>query len=258
MSIKVYEAYRVAKGTDPFDLLWDIKRRALAAAKAKLTPLFHDILDGKSHTNHLRSQEQSKLFEAWVDREGHEAKIKGSPLRLYSEWMQNHCPPELKAEKGVYAVSNAEILEANKREVADGVKPGALDIDTWMRTKYGAQLTRYQRDTWALDVAVTMRRYRSKFYLLPYCDRACLLGGILNFMAHDERLEDFSYWNNTDPPEEVSSQEWTWRGTVWKDLTKDELWAEYLTLDIVSWAGWTDVSPAFDIIDERQRTGAGK
>lgn len=253
MSIKVYEAFRVARGADPFDLLWDIKRRGRAAAKAKLTPLFDDILDGKSHTMHLRIEEQNKLFDAWV-KGRHDPGEKVEPLRLYSEWIRDHCPDELRTEKGVYAVSNQEILAASKRTVAHGVKPSALDVDWWMHHKYGEQLTIFQRDIWALDVAVTMRRYKNRFYLIPYCDRGCLLRGTLEFMDDDERLEEFGYWDNTDPPEEVSSAQWAWRGTVWRHLTEHENWTEFVTTDIVSWLGWSDVSPVMDVMRSRNET----
>jgi hypothetical protein len=256
VSIKVYDAYRVAKGADPFEVLWSTKRRAQADAKKRLIPMFHDILDGRSHSAHLRRQEKDKLFKAWA-REHHDEDDRGNAAALYMKWLKEECPPELDAkdgEHGVYGVSNEEILTAGKREIAEGVKPGVFDVDAWMHAKYGEQLTRYQRDLWALDVAVTMRRYRGTFYLIPYCDRACLFGKLLDFMADDERLEDFGYWNNTDPPEDVSSQAWTWRGTVWNDLTKDELWAEYVTVDIVSWPGWSDVSPMMDVARERGAT----
>lgn len=253
MSIKVYEAYRVARGTDPFDLLWDIKRRAQAEARAKLAVRFHDILDGKSHTNHLRLQEQDKLFKAWLNEHHPDAESR-DVFRLYGEWGREHCPDELRTDGNVLSVSNEEVLRAGKREVGGGVKPSVFDVDMWMMKKYGEQLTNYQRNPWALDVAVTMRRYRNRFYLVPYCDRACLLRGTLDFMAEDERLEDFSYWNNTDPPDEVSSQQWAWRGTVWNDLTEHERWSEHLTLDIVSWMGWNDVSPALDVARSRNET----
>lgn len=253
MSIKVYEAYRVAKGTDPFDVLWDIKRRGQAAAKAKLTTVFRDVLDGRSHTTHLRLREQDALFAAWV-REHREPDEKINVLRLYSNWAREDCPEELKTEEGVYAVGNEEVLTASKRAAEGGAKPGAFDVDDWMHKKYGEQLTRLERDTWALDVAVTMRRYKNRFYLIPYCDRACLLGGILDFMGNDERLEEFGYWNNTDPPEELSSQQWAWRGTVWRHLTEHEKWTEFVTIDIVSWTGWSDVSPMMDMLRERGAT----
>ena len=251
MSIKVYEAYRVAKGTDPFELLWDIKRQGQAAAKAKLTTIFRDILDGRSHTTHLQLVERNKLFDAWV-REHQEPDEKIDVLRLYSTWAREHCPEDLKIEKGVYAVGNEEVLAASKRTIEEGAKPGAFDVDDWMRMKYGEQLTKYQRDAWALDVAVTMRRYRGNSYLIPYCDRATIIGNVLEFMDDDPRLEEFGYWNNADPPEDVSSQKWAWRGTVWRALTQHERWGEYLTLEIVSWTGWGDVSPVMDVMQERQ------
>ena len=257
MSIKVYEAYRVAQGVDPFDLLWDIKRWGQAAAKQRLTPRFHDILDGKSHTNHLRHQERDRLFTAWMKEKYTDAPEGGSPpfFREYGTWLKEHCPPEFKTEAGVLSVSNEEILRITKRTVTEGVQPSALDIDSWMHAKYGEQVMRYKSDPWALDVAVTMRRYRNRFHLIPYCERSCLIGDALEFMGNDERLEEFGYWDNTDAPEEVSSQEWAWRGTVWGDLTEHERWTEYVTIDIMSWLSWSDVSPMMDVMRERGPSG---
>jgi len=48
VSIKVYEAYRVVEGVDPFDLLWDLKQKGQLEAKKRLAKIFHDILDGRS------------------------------------------------------------------------------------------------------------------------------------------------------------------------------------------------------------------
>ena len=252
MSTKVYDAFRIAKTADPFDLLWDIKRRGQAGVKTRLIPVFTDILDGRSHTAHLRLEQRDVLFKAWVrGTYAGESEEDIDLLRLYSKWVKEHCPPELKIEDGVYAVSNEEVLKAGKRKVAEGAKPGIMDIDAWVHANYGEQLTRYRRDWWALDVAVTMRRYRNRFYLIPYCDRACLLRGVLDFMKDHERLEEFSYWNNTDPPDDVAPSAWAWRSTVWNDLTEHERWGEYVTIEIVSWMGWHEVSPMMDIMRER-------
>ena len=59
MSIKVYTAYRVQKGVDPFSLLWDLKRRGQEEAKKRLAMVFEDILNGKAEEAARRVHQQN-------------------------------------------------------------------------------------------------------------------------------------------------------------------------------------------------------
>jgi len=251
VSIKIYEAYRVKRGVDPYELLWDLKRQAQAAAKERLAKVFHDILDGRSHEAWTQVEEENRLFTAWLNEHHPEAATGTGWLGLYRAWITEHCPPELKRPEDLIAVSNQEVLELSKRTHVEGDKPGVFDIDSWAHKSYGKTLAQHTWDLWAIDTSITMRVYRGKYYLIPYFDRRCHLSGLLDFMADDERLEEFGYWNNTDKPDEVSTQKWAWRRTVWNDLTKHERWKEYVSVDIISWLGWSDVTPMMEVAQTR-------
>lgn len=254
MSTKIYEAYRVAKGVDPYEVFWDIKHRGQREAKRRLGQIFHDILDGKSREAWAKVEEENALFKAWVQNNHPEAQGL-ELLHLYRDWVKNERPIELRRPEDLLAVSDKEILEASGRDVPEDEKPTAFDIDSWMHKQYGETLTKREWDLWAIDVAVTVRKYRNRYYLIPYCDRRCHLHGVLDFMQRDERLEDFAYWNNTDKPDEVKNSDWVWRRTVWNELTDHERWKECLVIDIVSWMGWPDVTPMIEVMRTRHKQG---
>lgn len=246
MSTKVYEAYRIREGHDPFRVLWEIQRRGREGARQRLAKLYRDVLEGRSQEEHRKQQEQDKLFTAWLkEKHGDGERDHFSFLHEYYTWAHSECPPELKTSADVYAVSNEEILAAalSKKKEA----PGVFEVDCWARAQYGEQLTKHEKHPWALDVAVTVRTLDGRFYLIPYCEDSCLLSGILKFMETMEELEDFFYWNNTDPPDEVTEPEWEARGDVWYHFTGGDRWAEFLTLEIVSWMGWPEVSPLIEM-----------
>lgn len=248
MSIKIYEAYRVREGVDPFDLLWDLKRKGQLEAKKRLAKIFQDVLDGRSQEAHEKHAEQSKLFTAWV-QEKHKPGEKVNVMSLYLEWAKEHCPPELRTPKDVISVGNQEIFEHAKRtDKTDEDKPNVFDIDGWMLAQYGETLAKYEWNVWALDATITVRRFENRYYLIPYCDRRCHLGGLFDFLDDDERLEDYAYWNNTDRPERVEEEKWEERSRVWNHLTKHDVWPNFLGTDVVSWAGWSQVSPSIDLI----------
>lgn len=249
MSIKIYEAYRVREGVDPFELLWDLKREGQKRARKRLTKIFDDVLDGRSQKAARQLRQQDSLFKEYI--EGLEDTSAGL-LSLYTEWAQNKCPKELKVDKGVHAVSNEEIFELAKRPSNKAKEPGVFDIDAWILAKYGETLTQRQWNLWALDTSIALRKYGDRFYLIPYCDSRCYLSGVLDFLQKEDRLEDFAYWNNTDKPEEISESEWDERSRVWNDLTDHDRWYEFVALDVVSWMGWDQVSPMMDVARARK------
>jgi hypothetical protein len=256
VSTKVYTAYRVQKGVDPFTLLWDLKQRGQLEAKKRLKLIFDDILNGKAEEAARRIHQQNVEFREWAEANDHEI-TKANLFPLFNTWVEEHCAPELKKKNGaVMAVTHQKILTDIGREEdakGNGVKAGAFDIDRWIHLNYGQQLTNLQRNPWALDVTITLRRYRTRYYIIPYCDTACAVTGSLDFLATDERLEEFGYWDNSDKPDEVTDHEWAWRSTVWNDLTKPELWGQFVAVDVVSWTGYDAVSPALEIAQELAR-----
>lgn len=64
-----------------------------------------------------------------------------------------------------------------------------------------------------LDVGIGYDRETESFYLV-------LMGahGICANLDSVEELEEFSYWDNTDPPDDVSEEEFIKRGRVWERL----------------------------------------
>jgi hypothetical protein len=53
MSIKVYYAYRVKEGVDPFDLMFGIKKRGVVEAKKKLTAFYNAMLSSPEQVNEI-------------------------------------------------------------------------------------------------------------------------------------------------------------------------------------------------------------
>lgn len=246
MSIKVYEAYRIRDGVDPYGVLWEIQRRGREQILHTLDTLFRAVVDGRAHAEHLKRKRIDEQFKAWFLSRHPEGTPQGvSLLQEFEHWMREECPPELKPEAGVYAVSNEEVFEKAKRPDFLGTErtPGLFDVDMWGRAMFAEQATRSQRNPWALDVSVTLRVLYNRYYLIPYCDKASLVGGSLNFMEEMEELEAFGYWNNTDPPEEVSSKEWEARKEVWSHFISESRWTNYLVLDVFSWETWSEASP---------------
>jgi len=262
VSIKVYDAYRVQRGVDPFNLMADLKRRGQQEARERLTVIFGEILSGASQAEANLLERQNELFTAWLKENHGEPKNIGSSevFGLYREWMREHFPEELKRTTAPpkIAVHNHAILRAAGRKDADieSMKPGIFDIDHWMTKCYGDQLTDLQRNLWALDTSITIRKYRSRYYLIPYCERSSLVGGCLEFLDKDDRLEEFGYWNNTDKPAEVTTSQWAWRGKVWTALTDHERWKDFLCVDVVSYFGFSDVSPALELLRKNPKEEA--
>lgn len=71
-----------------------------------------------------------------------------------------------------------------------------------------------------IDASLNVWLYNNRAYVIPYGDY---------FMFKNFKLptgvEDYSYWNNTDPPEELSKGEgykqWERRGKVWDKICDD-------------------------------------
>ena len=143
------------------------------------------------------------------------------------------------------------------RKKGEGAPITAFDVDDWVRLQYREQALRYERDPYSLDVSITLRKHKKRYYLIPYVEKMSPLGPCLDFLRTDPRLEDFCYWNNTDEPEGVTASKWKARAAVWNVLTEHEIWADFITIEIVSFFGWSEVSPALELAQARQRKEAG-
>jgi hypothetical protein len=58
-----------------------------------------------------------------------------------------------------------------------------------------------------------------------------LMRDALDFLQDDSRVEDYSYWNNTDKPDDVTDEAWEQRRSIWHALS-DSGWGDYMTVPI--------------------------
>lgn len=225
MSIRVYDAYRVRRGADLWPLLWSIKRRAQEQAKIQLAKVYCDVFEGRA-----------QALSDWYERAGLEFTtwLEGRPMDwlLHDEWMKTH--PESRI-----GVRPSAVLPVSK---------STWDIDAWARREYGAQLASPERNWWNLDVSVRVYRHNSQFALRGIVDRMSLVGESLNIMGFQPELELFSYWNDSDRPEGVSAEKWSQRAKWWAQINARA--DEFITLDIVSFADFDQVSPLRELLAE--------
>lgn len=119
-------------------------------------------------------------------------------------------------------------------------------VERWLGQQYKKQLGQFERDLFNFDVVITVRPKQGRFYLIGYCDM--LMRHTLDFLANDERLEYYGYWNNTDKPDETSTREWNKRGKVWREF--DKHWENQLTLDICTWESYTNGVFGLSLMDD--------
>lgn len=65
-------------------------------------------------------------------------------------------------------------------------------------------------------VEICIWQLDGRYYLIPFDNFP--IGKTLKFLEKDPQLEDFSYWNNTDQPEDVTDKEWGHREKIWDRL----------------------------------------
>lgn len=261
MSTKVYEAYRIVKNVDPFALLFKIKTRGQKLAKKRLAEAYRTILDGRADEAFEKAKKADQLFWAWVRSSGKvpdpDAVSAYQVLHLASEWRKTECPEELNRPSDLRIFTSRATITAEVGDRPEG-DISVFDVDRWFRKKFGDQLVSAARNQWDLDACVTVRPFEGRFYLIPYYARESVLGNVLDFLPKAEGLEDFSYWDNVDPPTEVSESDWEERKRVWDALTPDAKWQEFLTLEVVSFGGWDVISPVMLLIDEMSKARKNK
>lgn len=254
MSLKMYEAYRILPEHDPYEVLWRIKSQARGIVKEKLTKFYLDIVEGRSAEAARRVVARDELFQKWLD-ENPSAEDEGW-LGALNRWAKERdpLPEDLQEMPHVYAVSNKEIWDDLLAHTKLSERKDTVDLTTvndWVWVMYGQQLTRYQRDHFALDVSLNVWVDNGVYLIAPYCDRASLVGGALDFLSEMPEITDYAYWDNVDPDEDVSDEEWQERGEVWNRLTDHDRWDDHLNVEIVCYKGWTYASPLLDIIQAR-------
>jgi hypothetical protein len=242
MSTKIYEAYRVREGFPLWPILFTIKREGQTAARARLAEVYRDIIEGRAEALSTWFMRANADFEVWRE------ETKDTSDRVVSVSMYMRSAEKRIGVKPVSRVSvvNAQILADLHGDGYDARPLDVLDVDPWVTQKYGAQLSSFQRSKWNLGVSVAIRELGGRYYLIPYCDGASLMGGVLDFLREYTGLEEYGYWNNTDKPDQISDLEWDERCATWNRL--GERSSEYVVLDIVSFHGFHEVSPTLDMI----------
>lgn len=158
----------------------------------------------------------------------------------------------VKAEKNCKAVlkelylSGMDQVDTNaddyKKELAfagDEKRARLTIVRRDVRQGYYDQLQSSERDIFHFDVSITFHQHKGRLYVLPYCDM--LMRKVLDFLKKDKRLEDFCYWNNTDPLEGVSDRQWKARGRVWDAITDN--WDDMLCVDILDKSRFLSIDP---------------
>jgi predicted RNA-binding Zn-ribbon protein involved in translation (DUF1610 family) len=109
---------------------------------------------------------------------------------------------------------------------------------------YGRSQSLLQRSPFNLDVSISFHPHDGRIHLIPYCDG--YMAHSLDFLSTHPLLEDFSYWDNKDKPEDTPMSEWTYRSGIWGEVV--EQWAVRLILDIVGFPGFSNVDPFLDLM----------
>lgn len=71
-------------------------------------------------------------------------------------------------------------------------------------------------------------RIRNKYaYIIPYGERAYARISIPNY------AKEYTYWNNTDQPEDVSNAQWNARGKIWNEILDESPILTHTVVDLV-------------------------
>lgn len=106
------------------------------------------------------------------------------------------------------------------------------------------------RDMFDFDVWVRFCKHRGRVYLNPHADM--MMRGCLRFIGRDPRVEDFSYWDNADPPDDVSPRDWGARKRVWTDLA-ERMNDGTVFIDIVRYDSFYLTDPYIDLVNDVRR-----
>lgn len=145
-------------------------------------------------------------------------------------------------EQSIEYQKNLALYDNNHRRARLSIAHGII------LTKYAETKGQHARSVFDFDVAIAIRKYENRFYLIPYCDMC--MKSCLDFLAEHPMLEPYGYWNSTDCPEAISAKEWTQRGRIWDAII--EKWDEKLILDIVSYDGFFRIDPFMDLMMQNE------
>lgn len=92
--------------------------------------------------------------------------------------------------------------------------------ETWIRLRKVRQLIQRLREGYrgllSIENGLNVWLHDDgKAYVIPWGDWACVA---FRTMTPPDWAEDYSYWNNTDPPNWIPYEEWLARGETWNDV----------------------------------------
>jgi hypothetical protein len=114
-------------------------------------------------------------------------------------------------------------------------KPTAPIVDTWLeimeRVKKVKQTS--QRDPEVdFSFQICIIPYNNEFFGIYYTEQK----DFKVVLESSKLFQDFSYWDNSDPLDSVSDEEWAVRGTTWDNIFKEEGIPQF-------------ISTSYDVID---------
>lgn len=110
-----------------------------------------------------------------------------------------------------------------------------------MREGYKESTTSPYRDLFNFDVWVRFLHHRGRVYVNAHADM--WMEKAVEFVGFDRRLEDVSYWNNTDRPKDVTERTWRKRKKIWESL--GDTMSPMVTVSLCDWSSFTSVMPYF-------------
>ncbi len=104
--------------------------------------------------------------------------------------------------------------------------------------------------------SITVFFYEEKVYFQHYFDNH-IWKAFLEKNASEYKFNDFSFWDNTDPPDDIPEDEFYARGEVWNKILGDagvpalagfsiSAFTEYCPVPIPSWKRKIELQPSYD------------
>lgn len=84
-----------------------------------------------------------------------------------------------------------------------------------MREKFRDASISLEKNLYDVDASWNFWIHENTVYAIPY-------GRYKHEALELEFVEEYSYWNNTDPPDGISEEEFYERGKVWKKVCLDD------------------------------------
>ena len=144
-----------------------------------------------------------------------------------------------------------DVVLEHIRSYGDDFQGRLSYVSTYVYREYRKQLSLPDRNLYDLDVYLTFREAGGRVYVIPRCDM--LMRRVLDFLDTHPMCENFAYWDNTDPDEDVPPDEWEARGEVWDRLSEGSKWRESLVTYICGVDEFVNVDPRLRMVQAYSR-----